>query len=392
MSDRHGAWQWAVQAYLRRRNISSIYWALNSNSASVGGLYPSTEADRIQVLANLPVTHILALQSYFMTIGSPPPAPSPLGPQPPHEPPLTPMPRPPPATPNHPPSHPPSPMPPTPPQPREPPPPLSPPPPPPLPPVPCPPPSSPRMPSPPVPPSVPAPSPPQTLLGSVLRSTEASAQQLGRNIGSMIGGAVGQQTQVVATLKVVGVPVIGIAGCLILLALKLRRARRHLRDKEGCTPAPSLSQRRKATRVANAEVEPSTPPTPAHLGEEQEGARNQMVGRGLGGLTKGAKAACAAARANQGRSSGRRIKWAQLIDDGEIEEHNGSLPDPEVQIASVAADGPRGGPDATLCVEAASTTASSNGGEANAKVHTAITKRHDACSTNNADQEPVYLE
>ena len=170
----------------------------------------------------------------------------------------------------------------------------------------------------------------------------------------MVGGAVGQQTQVVATLKLVGVTVIGIAGCLLLLALKHRRARRHL-DEEGRTPAPSLSKRPKATRVSNAEVEPSTPPTPAHLGEEDEGARKQMVGRGLGGLTKGAKAACAAARANRRSSSGRRIKWAQLIDDGEIEEHNGSLQDTEMQIVSVAADGP-------------------------------------GCSTNNADEDHVYLD
>ena len=356
MSDRHGVWQWAVQAYLRRHNISSIYWALNSNSASVGGLYPTSEVDRVQVLANLPVTPILALQAYFMTIGSPPPAPSPLGPQPPQEPPLPPMPRPPPATPNHPPSHPPSPMPPTPPQPPPPPPPLPPPPQPSLPPVPSPPPILPGTPSPLGSPSVPAPSPPQTLLGSVLRSTEAEAQHLGRSISSMVGGAVGQQTQVVATLKLVGVTVIGIAGCLLLLALKHRRARRHL-DEEGRTPAPSLSKRPKATRVSNAEVEPSTPPTSAHLGEEDEGARKQMVGRGLGGLTKGAKAACAAARANRRSSSGRRIKWAQLIDDGEIEEHNGSLQDTEMQIISdsVAADGP-------------------------------------GCSTNNVDQDHVYLD
>ena len=42
-----GAWQRQMVQYLRRRNTSSFYWALNSNSGSVGGLFPTAEEDRV---------------------------------------------------------------------------------------------------------------------------------------------------------------------------------------------------------------------------------------------------------------------------------------------------------------------------------------------------------
>lgn len=86
MSGRVGRWQWAVQRYLRHKNISSIYWALNSNGATTGGLYPDAPSEKHQMLSGLPASSITSLQADFATIGSPPPAASPSQPPPPSPP------------------------------------------------------------------------------------------------------------------------------------------------------------------------------------------------------------------------------------------------------------------------------------------------------------------
>ena len=156
-------WQQTAARYFKQNNISSIYWALNSNSHNVGGLYPQSARgtpyappDKVTLLDLLPSTRIVDLQPGFVTIPRPPPHPPP-GPSPhPHPPPSPPSPLPPPLPPREPPLSPPRSPPPSPPSPLPPSPPPSPWPTPPSPAPPPPPPSAPPAPPPPLPPASPS--------------------------------------------------------------------------------------------------------------------------------------------------------------------------------------------------------------------------------------------
>ena len=117
-------WQAAMGSYLISRNISSFYWALNDNARKTGGLFPSDNYEKLEMLQPMPKTSILELQAAWRT----PPPPS-LPPRPPQSPPIVPPPSPPPVPPPlHPPSAPPPPTPPPTPPPLTPPPPSPPPP------------------------------------------------------------------------------------------------------------------------------------------------------------------------------------------------------------------------------------------------------------------------
>ena len=116
MAGKTGEWQRTLVAYLVDYGISSFYWALNANSATIGGLYPvmsglPNETERAAMLKPLPSTSIFELQEAFALIGSPPPSPSPQQPSPL---PVPPSPEPPPSPPPTPPSAPPPPNPPSP--------------------------------------------------------------------------------------------------------------------------------------------------------------------------------------------------------------------------------------------------------------------------------------
>ena len=90
------AWQQRMQQYLKRKGASYFYYALNANSASVGGLYPYWQdhgEDKLRMLSSSPVTSNVDLQWWALCRGPagpplpPPPIPPPAPPSPPPTPP-----------------------------------------------------------------------------------------------------------------------------------------------------------------------------------------------------------------------------------------------------------------------------------------------------------------
>jgi hypothetical protein len=165
------AWQYELRDFLLARNMGFFYWTLNDNSYRTGSLFSGPHsAEKLEMLATMPVTLIAELQLTWNALppGGPPPL-SPPSPPPPPSPspsPPPPSPCPPPPSPRPPPS--PSPAPPPPSYPAH----LPQRPPPPLPPPPCPPPSLPER-SPP-PPRWPAPSSPtNTIVASWQKAVDS---------------------------------------------------------------------------------------------------------------------------------------------------------------------------------------------------------------------------